>query len=391
MIASDSQIWTEMYNRDPLRTRLVKMTSQEAQIVSHPDNLTFEIELLPAAPGGIVVVALLPGAPRKIVHSNAYRTLDAFNKHMNETLRQSTVGDGEPLAGFCYIDHVFIVPRQPGKTNLLLQWARQISVYRAGDMQIRRTDDVPLLIATNGHSAIRAIYPLIAANGTHDTRYLAPDKIKWVTGASGASFVNIFSCETPLPPARPPVIVPLCATQVVNHRVRQVLPSDEIPPAHAGAGSSGGGERQGPYRPDDFSEEQMEDSVREFFSVGDKIAEADAIDQALVADIQHMYLSVSSIPLSARTPPTTDGEILASGATPPSSVRFTSDVRMHSPHRRTLVPVGLVPPEEHRLGGTGKPRVGVKPRNNNALCSLSGSGGGGGGGGIGDVDSSSEQ
>lgn len=341
------------------------MTKQDALPLLHQDDLTFEIELLATAPTGITVVALIPGSPRKIAWTTSFRTLEAFNKHVNETLSASTLGEGNIMIGLCYIDHIFVIPRPAGKFRLLLQWARQIAVYRAGQSEVKRTNgDVPLLISTDSHSGIRAIYPLIASG---DTRYLPPERVSWVTGASGTSFVNIFSCETPAPPAREPVIVPLTNTDLVNHRVREVLPLNEIPvstsPYRLPTGAA--------YRPDDFSEEQMEDSVREFFSVGDKIAEADAIEQNLVADVMHLYhhhASYSSRVQSVSTPKgagggsTSEGEILMQGATPPSSVRFSDDVRLHSPNRRTIVPVGLLPREEHRLGGTGKPRVGIKPR-----------------------------
>lgn len=354
------------------------MTKQDALPLLHQDDLTFEIELLPSVPKGIVVVALIPGTPRKVAWSSSFGTLEAFNRHVNETISGSTLGEGNVMIGLCYIDHIFVIPRPAGKFRLLLQWARQIAVYRANQPEIKRTNgDVPLLISTDSHSGIRAIYPLIASP---ETRYLPPERVVWVTGASGSSFVNIFSCETPPPPARVAVVVPMTNTDVINHRVRQVLPQNEIPvsssPYHRGVGG-------GPYRPEDFSEEQMEDSVREFFSVGDKIAEADAIDQSLVADVMHLYHHRSQIDTGAAAAATSknstsDGEILMQGMTPPSSVRFTDSVRMHSPNRRTIVPVGLLPREEHRLGGTGKPRVGIKPRHSTASNSA-------------DVESSSEQ
>lgn len=154
MIATEPQIWTEMYNRDPQRTRSVQMTSQEAVMVSHPDDVSFEIELIKSHPTGISVVALLPGSPRHILWTSSYSTLEAFNARLNAHITQSTLGETEAFIGFCYIDHVFIVPFA-NKMRLYLQWAKQIATYRAGDSQIWRTaGDVPLLISTDSHSKV---------------------------------------------------------------------------------------------------------------------------------------------------------------------------------------------------------------------------------------------
>lgn len=219
---------------------------------------------------------------------------------------------------------------------------------------------------------------MIAGEGTHSTRYLNPERVKWVTKV-GSEFVNLFSCETPRPSDdAPPVIIPLTVTEVVNHRERQVLPRNEIPVAQDRRSS------QPIYRPADFSEEQEEDHVREFFSVEQKMHEAEDLRQNLIADISHFQqnrrlglapssgsssagssASVSNAPVSSNprfgnSNGSSDGEIMV--ATPPSSIRFTTPIKMDSPTRRTTIPVGLIPREEHRLGGNGKRPVGIKPR-----------------------------
>lgn len=431
MLRNEPQIWTEMYNRDPMRTRTIKLTRQQSMIQrlflnppmfslpffkkknlsfatfsffcfgnSHPDSARFEIELLHSIPNGLFVVALIPGSPRSIVRSSDYSTLEEFNGRINELMEKSTCGgsgDNDPSMALLYIDHIFILSPPAGKngSRVYLQWARQISIYRENDPEIKRTDDLPLFISTDGSFKIWAIYPVIAGDGTGDVNFFNPAKITWIPGLSTRP-VNIFSCETRSPPSTSSVnasITPLSDVEVSNRRERQFLPANELLSLTAAASSSSSLDKGRRPWQSDFSVEQEEDGVQEFFAVEQRITEADQLDRNVLADVRYMQHLAErnrdqpSFASAGTTAPggsgrfasssfagsgTTDDETLSNNGTPPSSVRFTNGIRIDSPARRTRVPVGLLPREEHRLGGTGKPRLGIKKA---APASARGSGG----------------
>jgi hypothetical protein len=194
--------------------------------------------------------------------------------------------------------------------------------------------------------------------GVGDVNFFNPAKITWIPGLS-TNPVNIFSCEMRSPPSTSSVnarVTPLSDVEVTNRRERQFLPANELLSSTSG--------RTQAWKTD-FSVEQEEDSVQEFFAVERRIAEADQLDRNVLADVRYMqHLSERTRDLHQAsvltTGSTTDDETLSNNGTPPSSVRFTSGIRIDSPARRTRVPVGLLPREEHRFGGTGKPRLGIK-------------------------------
>jgi hypothetical protein len=356
----------------------------------------FEIELLHAVPKGLFVVALIPGSPRSIVRSSDYATLEEFNARINNLMEKSTCGgggDNDPSMALCYIDHIFILSPPAGKngSRVYLQWARQISIYTENDPEIKRTDDLPLFISTDGNFKIWAIYPVIAGDGVGDVNFFNPAKITWIPGASTRP-VNIFSCETRAPPSTSSVnasVVPLSDTEVANRRERLFLPANELLPSSSGSRHGKG------YRPEDFSVEQEEDGVQEFFAVEKRIAEADQLDRNVMADLYFMQHSLQQLRQSGNySARSTDDESLSNNGTPPSSVRFTQGIRIDSPARRTRVPVGLLPREEHRLGGTGKPRLGIKKMQTPGSAADSSRGpdsGRGSDSARGDVSSSAEQ
>ncbi len=350
------QMWVEMLTGTNVRVVDVACAASDTY-----DLMTqFEAELLCSIPKNISLVFLFQRS-EAVLHTRSYGSLDALNKRVNEIigLQHSTAWrQNESQLTVCWMDHMYRVHglRYGTRDKVYLVWASQISIYRRGESEVQKTGDMPLIVCTDGHFGITAVYPLVPSE---DNRFINRRRIKWVPPAD----YPMFTCDVPLPP--PAVvaqtgIVKLSEAEAKERRERAKIPDHEPLPEVVGESVTDPGE----------------DAANEFFACalapppgqaavvvsgrGDGIHVEERVRAAVGhAEISQSLLKETQRNRSASADLSSDdgGDILGPGDdSPPTTVRFTQEP-LSSPCRRGRIPIGVLARDSHRTKNMGRIRL----------------------------------
>jgi hypothetical protein len=366
LIAND-KIWIEMLS-DPSHTRSVPMSRNHSALNCYNESMQFEPVLQPSIPTNFRLVFLFPDyvigrnvkgeeelGTRKVVFTQHYRDLDTLNRHVNQLISRKM----HTQVGICWMDHIFIVS-EVTVGNLYLHWAREVSIYSGNphEPEIHKTGDIPLLVSTDGYGVIKSVYPLIPGDGQKQrVLYMSPSRIKWVFDTR--VFV-LHPCDQPRPKKPLPEngITLLSADEERVRREREILPANEISMYTYDDGDDNNQDDDS-YLSVISDGVELSDKELEFFSsvrggssgvvtIEDFDGDSDMFQKSLLAEAMYTK-TTNAIPL-ATTTTDSDGDIVQDGSnSSPINLRFNRNP-LDSISRRTRVPVGLIPRDEHRSG-----------------------------------------
>lgn len=364
------QMWVEMLTGTNVRVVDVACASSDTY-----DLMTqFEAELLCSIPKNISLVFLFQRS-ETVIHTRSFGSLDALNKRINEILglaHATAWRQNESQLTVCWMDHMYRIHglRYGTRDKVYLVWANQISIYRRGETEVQKTGDMPIIVCTDGHFGITAVYPLVPSEDNH---FISRKRIKWVPPAN----YPMFTCDVPLPPpsvVAQTAIVKLSEAEAKERRERAKIPDHEPSPVPVGL----------PMRSGGSDEEEMmmtdpgEDAANEFFACamaaaatsgagaqgplpaivsgrGDGVRVEERVRAAVgQAEISQSLLKETRKARDADVSSDDGGDILGPGDdSPPTTVRFTQEP-LSSPCRRGRIPIGVLARDSHRTKNMGR-------------------------------------
>lgn len=364
------QMWVEMLTG----TNVLAVNVASAANDTYDLSTQFEAELLCSIPKNISLVFLFP-RNETVLHTRSFGSLEALNKRINEIigLPHSTAWrQNETQVTVCWMDHMYRINglRYGTKDKIYLVWANEISIYHGnGDREVQKTGDMPIVVSTDGHFGITAVYPLVPSE---DNRFISRKRIKWVNPAN----YPMFTCDVPLPPpmvVAQTAIVKMSEAEAKERRERTRIPDHEPSPVLTTSAVTTESET-----------DPGEDAANEFFACALSSARSGSPGHAVVsgrgdgvtveervhAAVGHAEISQSLLKerqqqgkLRANSLGGGDvssddgGDILGPGDdSPPTTVRFTQDP-LSSPCRRGRIPIGVFARDSHRTKNMGRIRL----------------------------------
>ncbi len=360
------QMWVEMLTGS--NVRVVDFANGATD--TYDSSTLFEAELLCAIPKNISLVFLFQRGEH-VLYTRSYGTTEALNKRANELLNLQYAPPGrkgETQLAICWLDHMyrFSGMRYGTKDKFYLLWASQISIYEGGDREVHKTGDMPVVVCTDGHFGLVAVYPLVHSADNH---FIGKRRIRWVPPVD----YPMFTCDTPLPP-QPVVaqsgIAKLSTADAKERRERMLIPD------HENNNLAG----QTPEGSSSSVDVVAEDAVEEFFACAlSETRVVGGIEERVAADVRDAEIAramqmergeeeeedgMVDVPLEPLRPlidvsdfdTSSGGEIVGPNDSPPGTVRFVHDP-LSSPARRGRIPIGVLSRESHRTKNIGRIRL----------------------------------